>query len=115
MNFNDRRKAKKAASETTKAQIGAMAKAGTLRSTSTSPGARNFGRAERLETQSKAASIAERYGKGKPTKGDYAKAAASVSQQDDVRGFEGRPGRRLSSKPGPQKRSLLPQKKTGMR
>jgi hypothetical protein len=32
MNWNDRRKAKKAASATTRAQIGAMAKAGTLRS-----------------------------------------------------------------------------------
>ena len=33
--FNDRRKAKKAASATTKAQIKAMAKAGTLRATAT--------------------------------------------------------------------------------
>jgi len=115
MNFNDRRKAKKAASETTKAQIGAMAKAGTLRSTSTSPGARNFGRAERLEVKSQATQRAQSLGGNKPTKTDYAVASERVSKQDDVRGFEGARGRKLSSRPGPQKKSWLPKKKQGMK
>jgi len=113
--FNDRRNAKKAASATTKAQIAAMAKSGTLRSTSTSPGARNFGRAERLEVKSQAAQRAQSLGGSKPTKADYAVASKRVSEQADVRGFDGPAGRKLSSRPGPQKKSWLPKKKQGMK
>jgi hypothetical protein len=100
MNWNDRRKAKKAASATTRAQITAMAKSGTLRAT-TEPttGSKNFNRVERSAVKSEAMSNS---GGKMPNKDNYARAAKTVSQQADVRGFDG-PAYRAMQTPGYKK------------
>lgn len=109
MFFNDRRKAKKAASATTKAQIAAMAKQGTLRATTTSPGQREFGRAERK-------AVAERVAKSPDwgsRKSRWSNAAASVDNAADVNGYDG-PGYRKHdadrNKRGIQEKKYLPKK-----
>ena len=110
MFFNDRRKAKKAASATTKAQIAAMASRGTLRATTTSPGQREFGRAERAavhdEVRSQTADWDTRAAR-------YSRAAKKVDKAADVKGYDG-PGYRhlsdTSNKRGIQKKSYLPKK-----
>jgi hypothetical protein len=112
MGFNDRRKAKqakKAASATTKAQIGAMAKSGTLRATTTSPGQRSFSARERAVVHETAASNT---GSGS-RKEKYAAAAQKVQGAADVKGFDGplyrkQDARRTNVK---QEKKYLPQKK----
>jgi hypothetical protein len=94
MLFNDRRKAKKAASATTKAQIAAMAKRGTLRAATTSQGQRNFGKAERTAVQSEVGRINSTYGPADQSNTSsnaerYKSAAKKVEKADDVRGFDG--------------------------
>mgnify|MGYP006295017401 CR=1 FL=1 len=111
MLFNDRRKAKKAASATTKAQIAAMAKAGTLRAETTSPGQRKFGQAERSAVKSEASNMAA-YRNEYPNKNDYAAAAKKVSKAEDVKGFGGTAYRKMAAdnnKSG-QNRKWLPKK-----
>lgn len=112
MGFNDRRKAKqakKAASATTKAQIGAMAKSGTLRATSTSPGQRAFSARERAVVQETAKSDT---GSGS-RKQKYSAAAQKVQGAADVKGFDGPLYRKLETKRvnQKQKKSWLPQQK----
>lgn len=111
MLFNDRRKAKKAASATTKAQIGAMAKAGTLRATNTSPGQRAFGKAERSAVRMEAA------GDWNGSRKDqYSRAAKKVQGAEDVKGYDG-PAYRAkaeATKQPKQKKSFLPKTKKGM-
>jgi hypothetical protein len=111
MLFNDRRKAKKAASATTKAQIGAMAKQGTLRSTATSPGQRSFNRTEREVVNHEVRKNTDDFG---PRKERYAAAAKKVSAQPDVNGMDGPSYRKLQEGNKTQKKSWLPKKKNGM-
>ncbi len=111
MGMIDRRKAKKAASATTKAQIGAMAKAGTLRATNTSPGSRAFSKAERAAVRE------EVKGDWQGSRKDqYARAAKKVQGAADVKGYDA-PAYRAkaeATKQPKQKKSLLPKKKKGM-
>jgi hypothetical protein len=119
MFFNDRRKAKKAASATTKAQIAAMANRGTLRATTTSPGQRQFGRAERAAVKNEVARVNSEWG---PTdqpgrtgsRADrYKSAVKKVDKAADVEGFDGPAYRKrdaqLNSK-GKQPKRYLPKK-----
>jgi hypothetical protein len=113
MGFNDRRKAKqakKAASATTKAQIGAMAKAGTLRATSTSPGQRAFSARERAVVKEEVRGNKDDF---RPRKERYADAAKKVQGAADVKGFDGPLYRKLETKRvnQKQKKSWLPQQK----
>lgn len=107
MLFNDRRKAKQAASATTIAQIGAMAKQGTLRATTTSPGQRAFGKAER-------AAVTERVAKSPDwgsRKSRWSNAAASVDRASDVNGFDGPASRNRDAQrnaAGKQEKKYLP-------
>ena len=101
MFFNDRRKAKKAASATTKAQIGAMAKAGTLRATKApTKGATNFNVVERNVVKANASQLAAKYGDSK--KKNYAAAAREVSKEKDVSGYDA-PAYRAMQEPGYKK------------
>lgn len=122
MLFNDRRKAKKAASDTTKAQISAMAKRGTLRATTTSPGQREFGRQERKAVQSEVNAEQAKYG---PVDNPgitgsraerWARSTKKVDKAQDVNGYDGPAYRKrdaqLNSK-GKQPKKYLP-KKNGM-
>jgi hypothetical protein len=108
--WNDRRKAKKAASDTTKAQISAMAKRGTLRATTTSPGQREFGKAERAAVHEE---VRNNTSDWSPRATRYSMAARKVEGAADVKGFDG-PGYRhlsdTSNKRGIQKKSYLPKK-----
>jgi hypothetical protein len=107
MNFNDRRKAKKAASATTKAQISAMAKAGTLRATNTSPGQRAFGKAERHAVTMEA--LNDWNGSRKD---QYSRAATKVQGASDVGGYDGERYRAKAeaTKQPKQKKAWLPKK-----
>lgn len=103
--FNDRRKAAKAASATTRAQIGAMAKSGTLRATTTSPGQREFGKAERADVGKEARSTFD----NRSRKEQYATAAKVVSKKEDVRGYDAPAYRKMdaeNNKRGQQKKYL---------
>jgi hypothetical protein len=104
MNFNDRRKAKKAASETTKAQISAMANRGTLRATTTSPGQREFGRAERAAVHSEVNAEEAKYGPvdNPGVTGSrqqrFARATRKVDKAADVKGYDGPAYRKSDAK-----------------
>jgi hypothetical protein len=113
MLFNDRRKAKKAASATTKAQIGAMAKQGTLRGTSTGAGTRSFNRTEREVVNHEVRKNTDDF---RPRKERYAEAANKVSAQADVNGFDGKAHRDYQDRTAnkPQSKGALPKKKNGM-
>jgi len=101
MLFNDRRNAKKAASATTKAQIGAMAKAGTLRATKApTKGATNFNVVERNVVKANASQLAAKYGDSR--KKNYAAAAREVSKEKDVSGYDA-PAYRAMQEPGYKK------------
>ena len=115
MLFNDRRNAKKAASATTKAQIGAMAKQGTLRATTTSPGQREIGKAERSAVHSEVSRLDSLYGSaGQPNstsskKERFASAAKKVGKAEDVKGYDGPGYRKMdadNNKKGQQKKYL---------
>lgn len=107
MLFNDRRKAKKAASATTIAQIGAMAKQGTLRATTTSPGQRAFGKAERAAVREEVAKSPD-WG----TRADrWATATKRVDKAQHVGGYIGPAYRKLSAErdaSGKQPKKSLP-------
>lgn len=106
MLFNDRRKAKKAASATTKAQISAMAKAGTLRQVATTPAGRQFGNAERQAVKDQVRGDLNDF---RPRKQRFADAAAKVDKASDVRGYDGPAYRKMSeenNKRGQQKKWL---------
>jgi hypothetical protein len=103
MNWNDRRKAKKAASDTTKAQLSAMAKRGTLRATTTSPGQREFGKAERAAVQSEVNAEQAKYG---PVDNPgitgsraqrVARATKKVDKAADVKGYDGPAYRKMDA------------------
>jgi hypothetical protein len=99
MFFNDRRKAKKAASATTKAQIGAMAKAGTLRATKApTKGSTEFNRNERADVGKEARGTYD----NRSRKEQYATAAKIVSKKEDVRGYDA-PANRKMQEPGYKK------------
>ena len=99
MLFNDRRKAKKAASATTKAQIGAMAKAGTLRATKApTTGSTEFNRNERADVGKEARGTYD----NRSRKEQYATAAKIVSKKEDVRGYDA-PAYRKMQEPNPKK------------
>jgi hypothetical protein len=104
MNWNDRRKAKKAASATMKTTLGQMAKSGSLRATTTSPGQREFGKAERAAVKEKAQGYAStNYLSGtrentKPQRKDYDLAAHTVGKADDVKGYDGPAYRKSDAK-----------------
>ena len=101
MFFNDRRKAKKAASATTKAQIGAMAKSGTLRATTTpTTGSKNFNVVERNVVKANASQLAAKYGDNR--KKTHAIAARDVSKEKDVSGYDA-PAYRAMQEPGYKK------------
>ena len=122
MLFNDRRRAKKAASATTKAQIAAMANRGTLRATTTSPGQRAFGKAERAAVQSEVNAEQAKYG---PVDNPgitgsraerWARSTKKVERMDDVKGFDGPASRKRDAERnamGKQEKKYLP-KKNGM-
>jgi hypothetical protein len=118
MNFNDRRKAKKAASETTKAQISAMANRGTLRAANTSPGSRKFSQAERSAVQSEVNAQESKYGPvdNPGVTGSraqrYARATQKVQGAADVQGFDGPAYRKKAeaTKQPKQLKRLLPKK-----
>lgn len=109
MFFNDRRKAKKAASATTKAQISAMANRGTLRAATTSPGQRRFGKAERAavheEVRSQTADWDSRASR-------YSRAAKKVDRAADVNGFDGPAYRKMAARSDArgQQKKYLPKK-----
>lgn len=107
MLFNDRRRAKKAASATTIAQIGAMAKQGTLRATTTSPGRRAFGKAERAAVREEVAKSPD-WG----SRADrWATATKRVDQAKHVNGYDGPGYRKLdadSNAKGKQPKKYLP-------
>jgi hypothetical protein len=116
--FNDRRKAKKAASATTRAQIGAMAKQGTLRATTTSPGQREFGKAERGAVNKEVADVNRQWG---PTDqpgitGSRAKrwdsATKKVDKAADVSGYDGPAYRKMDAEMNQrgQQKKYLPKK-----
>lgn len=109
MFFNDRRKAKKAASATTKAQIGAMAKSGTLRATTTSPGQRQFGQAERAAVREEVRSQTADWN---PRASRYKAAAKKVDKAADVKGFDGPAYRKADAKMNArgQQKKYLPKK-----
>jgi hypothetical protein len=119
--WNDRRKAKKAASDTTKAQISAMAKRGTLRATTTSPGQREFGKAEREAVHSETRAEESKYGPvDNPgitgSKAErFARATKKVDKAEDVRGYDGPAYRKRDAQRnarGKQEKKYLP--KAGM-
>jgi hypothetical protein len=95
MNWNDRRKAKKAASETTKAQISAMAKRGTLRATTTSPGQREFGKAERAAVREE---VRNNTSDWSPRANRFSMAAKKVDNAADVKGYDGPAYRKADAK-----------------
>lgn len=104
MNWNDRRKAKKAASATMKTTLGQMAKSGSLRATTTSPGQREFGKAERAAVKETAQSAATTNYLGgtrentEPQRKDYDSAAKKVDQASDVKGYDGPAYRKADAK-----------------
>lgn len=101
MIFNDRRNAKKAASATTKTQIGAMAKSGTLRATKEpTTGSKNFNVVERNVVKANASQLAAKYGDNR--KKNYAAAAREVSKEKDVSGYDA-PAYRAMQEPGYKK------------
>ena len=115
--WNDRRKAKKAASDTTKAQIGAMAKRGTLRAATTSPGQREFGKAERAAVQSEVNAEQAKYGPvdNPGVTGSraerVARATRKVDKAEDVKGYDGPAYRKRDAQRnarGKQERKYLP-------
>lgn len=98
-------------SANTIAAIGAMAKQGTLRATTTSPGQRNFGRAERAAVREEVAKSPD-WG----SRGDrFDKAAARVDKASDVNGYDGPANRKRDAErnaTGKQEKKYLP--KEGM-
>lgn len=121
--WNDRRKAKKAASAVTRAQIGAMANRGTLRATTTSPGQREFGRQERKAVQ---AGVNEEQAKYGPVDNPgitgsraerWARNTKKVDKASDVNGYDAAAYRKKAAESdarGVQKRRNLPKPKKGM-
>lgn len=107
INFNDRRKKK----QETRAMIKAMAKQGTLRATTTSPGQRAFGKAERSAVQEEVRSNIADWG----SRGDrYSRAAKKVEKATDVKGYDAPAYRQAAGKSaakGKQPRKLLPKVK----
>jgi hypothetical protein len=118
MNWNDRRKAKKAASNTMKTTLGQMAKSGSLRATTTSPGQREFGKAERATVKENAQSAATtNYLSGTrenttPQRKDYDMAARGVDKAADVKGYDGPAYRKADAKMNArgQQKKYLPKK-----
>ena len=118
MFFNDRRQAKKAASATTKAQIAAMAKQGTLRATTTNPGQREFGRAERAAVHEEVSNVEKQFGPPAGTNTSnrasrFASATRKINKAEDVNGFDGPAYRKRSAesdKSGKQPKRYLPKK-----
>ncbi len=109
MNWNDRRKEKKAASNTTKLQLAAMAKQGTLKAAVTSPGQRNFGRAERAAVREEVAKSPDWGSRASR----WSAAAKKVDKAKDVGGYDG-PAYRKSAEQnnarGIQPKRWLPKK-----
>jgi hypothetical protein len=117
--WNDRRKAKKAASATTKAQISAMAKRGTLRAATTSPGQRIFGKAERAAVAKEVDRVNSEWG---PTDNPgvtgsradrWASATKKVDKAADVGGYDAPAYRARAEKNNAkgQSRGMLPKRK----
>lgn len=116
MNWNDRRKAKQAASATMKTTLGQMAKSGSLRATTTSPGQRQFGKAERAAVQSEVNAEESKYG---PVDNPgitgsraerVARATKKVDKAEDVKGYDGPAYRKADAKMNArgQKKKYLP-------
>ena len=109
MLFNDRRRAKKAASATMKTTLGQMAKSGSLKATTTSPGQREFGKAERSavheEVRSQTADWDNRASR-------YSRAAKKVDKAADVNGYDGPAYRKADAKMNArgQQKKYLPKK-----
>jgi hypothetical protein len=110
---------KNADSANTIAAIGAMAKRGTLRATTTSPGQRNFGRAERNAVQREVDAEESKYGPvdNPGVTGSraqrVARATKKVDKADDVGGYDGPAYRKRDAernKKGKQEKKYLPGK-----
>jgi hypothetical protein len=103
MNWNDRRKAKQAASATMKTTLGQMAKSGALRKTATTPGGREFGKVERAAVKETAQSNATMNYLGgsrentTPQRKDYDQAARKIDKAADVKGYDGPAYRKMSA------------------
>lgn len=98
-------------SANTIAAISAMANQGTLRATTTSPGQRNFGRAERAAVKERVAQSPD-WGSSKDR---WSNAAASVNNASDVNGYDGPAYRKRDAErnaTGKQEKKYLP--KDGM-
>jgi hypothetical protein len=113
--WNDRRKAKKAASATMKTTLGQMAKSGSLRATTTTPGGREFGKRERAAVQEQAQERATTNYLGgtrentKPQRQDYDASARNVDKAKDVKGYDAPAYRKMdadNNKRGQQKKYL---------
>lgn len=105
MLFNDRRRAKKAASDTMKTTLGQMAKSGSLRAVTTSPGQREFGKAERAAVREEVAKSPDWGSRA----GRWATATKRVDQAKDVKGYDGpayRKNDQINNKKGQQKKYL---------
>ena len=91
--WNDRRKARQAERATTRAQIGAMAKSGTLRAAKKpTPAQTAFNKTERAAVKSEAEHVSYRDPKntrvfGKPTKAHYEQAAKNVEADPERTGY----------------------------
>lgn len=109
MNWNDRRKAKQAASATMKTTLGQMAKSGALRATTTSPGQREFGKAERGAVQKEVRSNTSDWS---PRASRFKMAAKKVDQASDVGGYDGPAYRKADAKMNArgQQKKYLPKK-----
>jgi len=105
MFFNDRRKAKKAASATMKTTLGQMAKSGSLRATTTTPSTREFGKVERAAVREEVAKSPD-WG----SRADrWSKATERVDKAKDVKGYDGPGYRKMdadNNKYGQQKKYL---------
>lgn len=95
MNWNDRRKAKKAASNAMKTTLGQMAKSGSLRATTTSPGQREFGKVERAAVHEEVRSQTADWD---PRAARYSRAAKKVDNAADVKGYDGPAYRKADAK-----------------
>ena len=103
-------------SANTIAAIGAMAKQGTLRATTTSPGQRNFGRAERSAVKEEVGRVERTFGPadqpGTSSNADrYSAAARKVDKADDVSGYDGPAYRKRDAErnaKGKQEKKYLP-------
>lgn len=95
MQWNDRRKAKQAASAAMKTTLGQMAKGGTLRQTATTPGRRAFGKAERNAVQAEVRGNKDDF---RPRAERYADATKKVNTTAKIGKIDAADGRALSDK-----------------